>query len=200
MDNLQFSEALKILDGQFYNLLLHEERMQKTTLHFYGTKPRLMLTKSDMPENLRQGLVKCRVVYSDNVDAIEFLPYTMRRIGKIKLIEDNDIDYTYKSVDRSRLSQLLAQKDAADDILIVKNGLITDTSFSNVVFENQEGFCTPSACLLEGVKRKLLLQQGRIAEREIRASDIRNYSRMYFINAMIDLDDNLGVDIEDVIL
>lgn len=38
-------------------------------------------------------------------------------------IEANDIDYSYKSTDRTELNRLTAQKGDCDDIVIVKNGL-----------------------------------------------------------------------------
>ena len=42
------------------------------------------------------------------------------------------IDYTYKSAHREELNALYAQKGMADDILIVRNGYLTDTSISNI--------------------------------------------------------------------
>lgn len=79
------------------------------------------------------NLYKARVVYGiQGVKAIEYAPYKMKEIHSLKVVEDNNIDYTYKSTDRSALNALVAQKDDCDEIIIVKNGLITDTSFTNL--------------------------------------------------------------------
>lgn len=48
-------------------------------------------------------------------------------------------------------------------MLIVRDGWVTDTSFTNVVFEDAGGgLYTPETCLLEGTRRQSLLDEGRI--------------------------------------
>ena len=104
------------------------------------------------------------------------------------------LDYSFKYADRTEWNALLEQKTGCDDILIVKNGYITDTSFSNVVFENETGLFTPSTYLLAGTKRQSLLQKGIIKEAEISIENIGLYSKLYLINTMIDIEDNLCID------
>ena len=91
----------------------------------------------------------------------------------------------------------MEQRNDCDDILIVKNSLITDTSYTNVVFEDSnEKLYTPTSTLLPGTKRKQLLDAGIIHEKKIHVNDIKLYKGVYLINAMIDIEDNLFIDID----
>ena len=76
---------------------------------------------------------KARVVYGEQgVETAEYAPYSMRNINSLQVVEDNTITYDYKSTDRSRLNALVEKKGSSDDIIIVKHGLLTDTSFTNL--------------------------------------------------------------------
>ena len=61
-------------------------------------------------------------MYSDRIENIEFLPYSLRKAEKVRLVSCNSIDYSYKSTNRKETEELLD----CDDILIVKNNLITE--------------------------------------------------------------------------
>ncbi len=189
---MKFSEAIKVRDGVFYNLPLHEARMNRTAQHFFGHDLPLDITPDMIPPEFCTGLVKCRVVYgADGVASVEFTPYTFRKIETVAIVHDDTIDYTYKSTDRSRLNGLLATS-GCDEIVIVKNGLVTDASSSNIVLEDTTGMLyTPSTPLLAGTKRDYLLRAGIISEREVHSEDLLAATKIRLINAMIDLEDNI---------
>lgn len=190
MNQALFIETIKVKDGIFYNILLHIDRLQKTAYTFFKTKPKLELSEEMIPEHLRSGLTKCRVLYASNIVSVEFEKYTFKKIESLVVVEDNTIDYEYKSVNREFLNKLHKQRgNNASDIIISKDGFITDTSYANLVFENRDGLFTPSTYLLAGTKRRYLLEKGIIRERNIKVSDLNSYSKVYLINAMIDLDD-----------
>lgn len=193
-----FIETIKVKDGSFCNLSLHSRRAIRTSEIHFGVSLNFDIPTDIIPMDMRIGIVKCRILYSDTVESITFEPYRFRPINNLALVYDNDIDYTYKSEDRSSLQSLVSQKGNCDEILIVKNGYITDTSYSNIVLENNEGLFTPSTPLLAGIKRQLLIDAGTIIEKDIRVDDLHRYSRAYLINAMIDLDDNVGVSSTNV--
>lgn len=188
----EFSEAIKLKDGIFFNIPYHQTRIDRTLARFGGNDIDLAAALSSIPEYAREGVFKCRVVYTDHIESIEFIPYSFRKISTVRLTEADDIEYSYKYTDRTRLKELLEQS-GCDDIIIIKNGLVTDASSSNLVFESPEGVFTPDSCLLPGTKRQMLINEGIIAERRIHATDIQNYDRIRFINAMIDLEDNIGI-------
>lgn len=186
-----FSEAIKLKDGVLYNLSYHEMRMRRTTEHFFGINFPLLI---EIPEDKMTGLFKCRIVYSNQIHSVEFIPYSFRTIQKLALVQDDSIDYTYKYTDRVVLNTLLA-KSGCDDIIIIKDGYITDASSSNLVFEDKTGLYTPDSYLLRGTKREYLLDKGVIKERVIKAENIKEYDSIYLINAMVDLEDRIMVSI-----
>lgn len=190
----QFSEVIKVYNGGFVNLSFHIDRMNRTTLFFFKAPCVINLKEDDIPMEYRTGIVKCRIVYSDQIIEVKYEQYQFRQMNNLKLVYSDSVDYSFKFADRRYLNALLSQKNECDEILIVKNGYITDTSFSNVIFENESGLFTPSTYLLAGTKRQILLQQGIIKEAEIKVQDINLYARLYIINAMIDLDDKLCIE------
>lgn len=194
-----FIETIKIKDGRFYNLNLHLERMNRTTEHFFKSPILLPVHDKDIPYEMRSGLIKCRVSYSKDIIGIEFEKYQLRKIESLKLIIDNSISYTYKLADRSIFHTADKQKDGSDEILIIKNDFITDTSFSNIVLRNSQGLFTPDTPLLKGVKRELLLRNNIIKECPIRIDSLKDFTHIHLINAMIDFEDNVALPVSNII-
>ncbi|MBP1616176.1 MAG: hypothetical protein H6Q14_3 [Bacteroidetes bacterium] len=181
----QFVETIRVENGVPRLFAEHFARLQNTALHYFGTSLEISAQQLLPPPGIKENVLKCRVLYSGKIENIEFQPYQKRNIRNLKLVHDNCIDYTYKSTDREQLNRLLAQKGDADEIIIVKNGFVTDSSFSNLLFENEEGLFTPSSFLLNGVQRQSLLKSGLIRELCIREEDISNFSKIHLINAML---------------
>jgi 4-amino-4-deoxychorismate lyase len=124
----------------------------------------------------------------------------MLTINSLALAEHNTIDYTYKYHNRDDINKLQALHSERDDILIIKNTFVTDTSFTNVVFRDHAGkLYTPKSTLLAGTKRNQLLKAGIIHEKEIKMSDIGSYVGLYMINAMIDIEDDVFVRVDAII-
>ena len=88
--------------------------------------------------------------------------------------------------------------DSDLDILIVKKEFITDTSFSNIIFFDGDNWITPSTPLLEGTKRKELLEKNIISEQEIKFSDLKNFKKAILINAMLDFDEIAEIEIKNI--
>ncbi|HCR54194.1 MAG TPA: hypothetical protein DIW27_07255 [Cytophagales bacterium] len=178
-------ESIKLLDGELYNLKLHEERMRYSIKSLYSEILRWslkeLLLKHTIPE---KGLYKCRIEYSANESNVEFIPYAYSIINSIKIIENNSIEYSFKFADRNDITLLFKQKGACDDVLIVKEGLVRDTSFANVLFKKNNQWYTPLNPLLKGVKRRELLEKGLIKEEEIGLKDVKEYESIKLVNAM----------------
>ena len=102
------------------------------------------------------------------------------------MVCDDTISYSYKSCDRSQLNALAAKKGDCDEIIIVKNNLVTDTSFTNLAISDGNCWLTPRQPLLLGTKRASLLNQGLIKEADITAYDLKRAERVRLFNAMID--------------
>jgi 4-amino-4-deoxychorismate lyase len=193
-------ESIKVFDRKLWNIEYHNARMNKSRYELFRCED--IIDLSDMiriPNELSNHLFKCRVTYSEKIHDVEFHPYTIKPITKLNVVYDDALFYEYKSEDRREIQKHLCRTDAGD-ILIVKNGLITDTSFSNVVFSDFTNLFTPATPLLRGTKRAKLLEIGKIREEDIRLADLRNFKCIYLINALIDLDDNVRIPIEKIVL
>jgi 4-amino-4-deoxychorismate lyase len=151
-----------------------------------------------IPNENRQGIYKCKVIYEKNIEQQSFEPYTARRIESLKLVTDDNITYQYKNTDRSCLDKLSAQREKFDDILIIKSGFITDTSFSNIIFHDGSQWLTPSNPLLNGTMRAYLLRCKLIAEKGIKAGDLPLFRKARLINAMLPFDIGPDIEIENI--
>lgn len=193
----RFIETIQVRDGELQNLTHHNRRMNETRKAVFGASEQLDIRDyaGDCPID---GCHKCRVVYDREICEVTLTPYTMRPVHSLRLVYSDTIDYRYKSTDRKGLEELYALRGNQDDVLIVRNHLLTDTSIANVALEKEGTWYTPTAPLLKGTKRAWLLEQGVLAERDIPADEIYSYSRIALFNAMIDFK-SLVLDIKVVI-
>jgi 4-amino-4-deoxychorismate lyase len=181
----QFLESICCIDGKIQNLELHQDRVDNTSDKYFNSKP-IALRKSLVGLPIK-GKYKCRIVYSTQIESIDFLPYKSKDIKSLKIIEADNIDYEYKFLDRKSLEKAFLQKGDADDIIISKGGVVTDAYFANLLFFDGENWYTPVNPLLKGTKRELLLKSNEIIEKEIETRDIQQYEKVSLINAMLDL-------------
>lgn len=142
------------------------------------------------------GLVKCRIRYGKEIESIEFEPYTRRVVESLKVLGADHISYGFKYFDRTALDKLYFQRGTCDDIVMIKNGCVTDSYFANIVFWNGEGWFTPETPLLPGTMRASLLDIGKIETARITHQDIGLYQKIRLINAMNDLEEGAEVPIE----
>ena len=186
----QLLETIKCSDGKLFNIEFHQSRFEKAQLEYFGISPKIKLnTEISIPETAKNGLFRCRVTYSERIDSIEFFPYKTRKINSLKLVEDNEIDYRYKYADRGKLNQLFEKRGICDDIIIVKNGCITDSFVANPVFFDGEKWFTPDTPLLPGTQRAKLLQEKKIFEIRITPHDLTKYQKVGLINALNNLEE-----------
>ena len=195
-----FIEVLKVKDGLFIDPQPHVDRIFRTTLDIFADPLSVQMENNMIPVDLRTGVVKCRIVYGREIVSIDFEAYKMRTVQSLALIENDNINYSYKYLDRNKINELFSMRGDSDDILIVKNSRVTDTSYSNVVFKDSDGaLYTPKSTLLAGTKRRKLLEAGIIYEKEIYLKDIKSYVGVYLINAMIDIEDGLFVGVDFIL-
>ena len=194
-------ETIRTEDGQLLNIGFHNERLIRSLYDVFGFKTQINLKKLiTVPEAANKGIFKCRVEYDREIRKIEFLPYSIKPVRSLKLVEDNDIDYRYKFVNRSAIDRLMEGRGECDDILIVKNGFITDSSYANVVLLDQSGgWITPSTFLLPGTRRASLLKNGLIKETLITYADLKKYTEVKLINAMLGIGDTEGIPVGNLL-
>ncbi len=184
--NNSFLETIKIVDGEIFNLEYHQKRYA-SVLEALGANEIENLEEFINPPEW--GLYRCRLVYDiDNIE-VTFHEYKKRDISTLKLIFENDIDYTNKSTAREDIDTLFEKREEGDDILIIKDLFVTDTSIANIAFQTSSGeWVTPKNPLLKGTTRARLLDEGKIIEADIKVHELRSFSKVALLNAMIDFD------------
>jgi len=182
-------ESIKLNDGEFSNLFYHEQRMNRSLKMLCGVHNQFILedflNEIERPE---KGLYKCRIVYDDEIKDVEFIPYQPKSIRSLRIVEHDRINYEFKYADRRTIDRLFELRKGCDDIIIIKRGLVTDSSFSNIVFKKGKHWYTPWSALLKGTMRQSLLEDGIIEEEEIRKEDLKDFESFKLINAMLGFD------------
>ena len=117
---------------------------------------------------------------------IEFVAYQRRDIKTLKLVEISAEPSAFKSTDRKQFVDAFALRGGCDDVLMVRNGLLTDTSYANVALWNGKEWLTPDQPALFGTQRASLLAEGKITEADISVHDLPRFSRLRIFNAMVE--------------
>jgi len=180
-----FLETIKAIDGELKHLEYHQKRYEGV-LNSLGIKK--VYNLKELLDPPQKGLYRCRVIYTTEDVEVEYIPYQKRQIHKLKLVESDTIEYSKKYADRRELDSLFLLKGEGDEILIIKDGFVSDTSIANIAFHDGEYWFTPKTPLLQGTTRARLLEEGRIFEKDIRVEDIYTYKKIALMNAMIDFD------------
>lgn len=196
---LQLIETICYENGNFHRVPLHEDRMNRSRRHFLGVCSPILLSQSlIVPENLKNQIIKCRVTYSNTIEGIEYEPYILKKIENLKIVQANAIAYSYKYKNRDSLNSLLEQRGLIDEILIVRNGFITDTSFTNIAFLQNGYWYTPAFPLLNGTRREEYLKHCIIFPRNIKPAELKYYEEARLINAMRSLEEGEPIPIENI--
>jgi 4-amino-4-deoxychorismate lyase len=184
-------ETIKVRNKRLYHISAHTARMNHSRRVLFNCRDDINLAgRLAVPSTIGAGLYKCRVVYDTEIRQIEFLPYEQRTCTSLRLVRDDTICYDHKYADRSRFDALLRHAQA-DDIVIVKNGFLTDASYANILVSDGKNWFTPRKPLLHGIRRQLLLDGGLIREADIRPAELNHFISIALINVLRPMDDRL---------
>ena len=184
-------ESLAIRNGVIAHVDYHQNRIEKAfsvqfPLHMPWNLSELF-KNLELPES---GLYKLRFLYGSKNHHIEWASYTPRAVRSLKLTEIGDYTYDHKFLDRDYIQNLFQQRGQADDILMIKNGCVTDTSYANIALLDQhDHWITPDKPLLEGTSRARLITEGVISVKRILVKDLGQYKGIKPFNALMPLDD-----------
>jgi 4-amino-4-deoxychorismate lyase len=186
---MQLLETIYLKDGQWQNIDYHNQRFNDTRKAVFGKHKTLNLTDLvEIPNEYKKGEFRCRVIYEGEIESVSFVKYTQKQIKKLKLIDISEWNYEYKYADRGFLNNLLAENPDVDEVIMTKNGFVTDCTIANLAFYDGKNWFTPSTPLLKGTKRQQLLEKQMIMEREIRVPDISQYEGVCLINCFRNLE------------
>ena len=196
----QLLETIKISNNILRNISYHNKRVNDARYHLFKISESWNLEESiPLTGLIASEIYKCRIIYGTKIKSVEINPYIFAPLKSLRLVQDESIEYDYKYLDRHKLNQLRNKADGADDVLIVKNDFITDTSFANIVFFDGNRWITPANPLLKGTNRQYYIDQNIIFEKEIKIRDLPFFKKARIINAMIDLEESEDIEICNII-
>ncbi len=182
-------ETIKLKDGIFENMDIHNERFNISRKSLFSLNEIIDLNEIlKLHEFSKTGLFKCRVVYNQEILKVEFIPYVLKQIYSLRLV-NAEIKYPYKYEDRTDINKLFELRENCDDILIVNNDRMTDTSAANIAFFDGDRWYTPLKPLLKGTEREKLLRSKKIFGEDIRLSDLNKFQKATIFSTMVNFCD-----------
>ena len=186
---MKLLETISLKNGQLQNIAYHNQRFNESRRNIFGNiEVKNLSDLIKIPHECKKEDFRCRVIYEDEIESISFIKYQQKAIKKLKIVDIGNWGYPHKYADRSFLNNLLAENQDIDEVIMTKNGFITDCTIANLVFYDGRNWFTPSTPLLQGTKRSQLLDKGLITEREIRVEDISQYEGVCLINCFRNLE------------
>lgn len=178
-------ESIRVFNRKVSHIRWHNERCNASRKSLFGCSDLIDLRKIiKIPDDLPDGLFKCRIIYSSKIEDIRFEPYTVRNIRKLKAVNTDNIEYPFKFLERPELDALYSMRNEADEILIIKNGLLTDAYYYNVLIQIDGQYYTPARPLLKGTRLQSLRQSLSITPADITVDMLMRSNAITLINAM----------------
>lgn len=175
-------ETIKIEEGKIHNLRYHQDRCDLSRQALFQSEDILEL--SSIIDAPKVGLYRCRIIYGKTLHSIEYLPYIPKKIQTLRIVS-SDIEYSFKYANRDTLNALLESNKDVDEVIIEKDGYLTDTTIANIAFFDGKKWFTPEKPLLKGTMRAKLIDEGFLHTKEIKKEDIPYYSQVALMNAML---------------
>jgi 4-amino-4-deoxychorismate lyase len=196
----QLIETIRIENGVPSLLNFHQERMDKAQNELFGIEEPCNLSEHLFSFSLPQsGIWKCRIIYDIRIDKTEFEPYQKKNIQSLQVVETNEFNYDYKFAQRENINKLFNERKQSDDILIIKNKFITDSSYCNIALWNGQNWITPLNPLLKGVRRESLIRSKKVQTDEILLKDLCLFHSIKLFNAMISFEEAEEISISSII-
>ncbi|MEQ2525159.1 aminodeoxychorismate synthase component I [Bacillaceae bacterium CLA-AA-H227] len=186
-------ETLLLEDGKYFLLKEHLTRLQNSAKYFNIPLSIEELTEklSSLAENHPHGKFRVRVLLSDKI-VIEAHPIANSGVTRKVVLADQPIDKTnlflyHKTTHREVYAHFQKKfPDVFDVLLWNADGELTEFTNGNVVLELDGILYTPpiSSGLLGGTYRQWLLTEEEIQEKVLTLEDLRNCTKIWFINSV----------------
>jgi 4-amino-4-deoxychorismate lyase len=195
-----FFETIRYKDTIAENLFYHQQRVERTFMHF-GEICQLDITSIDLKSEaegngvINGAVFKCKIMYDlkGNVQ-ISFEPYQIRAIHSFAIMDIGSYDYSSKFTNRTWINDAV-KSVASDEVIFAKDGILKDASYTNIVLFDGYKWVTPTSPLLLGTKRASLLDTQQIIEQNILDTQLKNFKKLKFINAMMRWDESPCIDL-----
>ena len=180
-------ESICIKDQKIQLLEYHNQRANDARCELFSIEESLDFNNVVDINEAKGEIVKCRIVYGEKVESIEYKPYKLRPIDSLKVIDiDDEWNYKHKYLNRRQLDFYFSQRGEADDMIMVQKGFVKDSYYGNFAFLKNGIWYTPEHPLLKGTRRANLIDKQQLVERKITKAEIQSYESVRIFNAMVE--------------
>jgi 4-amino-4-deoxychorismate lyase len=183
----QFIDAIHYNNGEFKRIDYHQKRAEAAVKSCFPNAKNFSIKKYLHQLVLpKTGKYKLRICYTDSIQSYECIPYQKREINELILVDTEIESRNFKLADRTEYNYANTYISNISDILFVRKGLLTDTSYANIALLKNGVWYTPRTPLIFGVNRASLLDKGLLIAQDIPEKDIPQYEKIAIFNAMIE--------------
>ncbi|QZE13650.1 aminotransferase class IV [Halosquirtibacter laminarini] len=183
-----FIETICVSDGKVKALEYHQQRLNRTLQYFYPIAAIDLKAFTDSLDLPMSGTYRLTITYGRDVIDYKMVPYNIRSIERFVCVEAPDIRYDFKYENRDALNLCRDLVGENEEPILIQNGLVTDTTYTNLIFYRDGRWFTPKEPLLKGTQRQFLLEQKLIETCDIYQHDLHLYEKFRPINAMMGWD------------
>jgi 4-amino-4-deoxychorismate lyase len=153
-------ESIRVNDGQVPLLDFHQKRIELSYSAVFKKVSTYNLKECIEPFLKKDGIQKCRFIYDDKNYRVEIIDYQLiepKRIGWLRI--DPNFNYSFKFFNRSFFNKINEVYSACDEIILIQNNEITDSTYCNIVIYINNEWILPKSYLLNGVERSRIISK-----------------------------------------
>ncbi len=182
---MELIETMLVTNSNIKNFKYHLKRVENTFKFFKWKFNQKEWEKLKEKFTFKQKPLRVRVTYNQfGIKEIELFDIKKREFKKFKTIDIN-FNYSFKYKNRKNFENLYQKYPNFDEFILVKNGLITDTTISNLAFFTGKEWLSPKNPLLKGTVREKLLNEKKIKLTDIHKADLKYFKKIAMINAIL---------------
>lgn len=183
-----FLETICVENGELKHLNYHQKRVNDTFDSIYSGIAPFDLKKAFSHQNIPTvGMYRARVIYEEQINSIEFIPYQEKKIASFRVVNTGEFDYGFKWADRSYFEHTLTENNEVDEVIFELDGKIQDCTIANLAFLKDGIWYTPKNPMHWGTTRARLIDENKIQETDILVDELPTYTHICLINVFREL-------------
>lgn len=178
-------ESIRIIDGKVPLLDFHQHRLNLSYSAIFKKVNSHNLKECIEPFLKKHGTQKCRFIYNDRAYRIEIIDYQLiepKRIGWLRI--DPNFDYSFKFLERDFFNKVREVYSDYDEIILVQNNQITDSTYCNLVVYLDGQWTLPKSYLLNGVERSRIISKYNFTIKPVSIDKFLSAKEYKLINSM----------------
>ena len=180
---IKLLETIRVENKKALHLNYHNRRLNSSRKKLFGLSKEIKI-EDFIPTISDSKIYRLRVIYSKEIEKVELIPY-QKKIPKTFRLVEFDGDYSFKYLNRDKFESLKRDNQDVDELILVKDGKLTDTTITNIALLIGNCWFTPKYPLLKGTTRERFLNNQTLKLKDLYPEDLKRAKRVAVLNAMI---------------